>query len=50
MWPGHDYGVRPSSTIGLEKQTNPFLTCDDVDAFFKLRAEWPAFKKKHGLK
>ncbi len=50
VWPGHDYGVRPSSTIGLEKQTNPFLTCDDVDAFLKLRAEWPAFKKQHGLK
>lgn len=25
VWPGHDYGVRPSSTIGDEKKTNPFL-------------------------
>ena len=25
VWPGHDYGARPSSTIGLEKRTNPFL-------------------------
>ena len=25
VWPGHDYGVRPSSTIGDEKRTNPFL-------------------------
>jgi hydroxyacylglutathione hydrolase len=25
VWPGHDYGVRPSSTIGYEKATNPWL-------------------------
>ncbi len=25
VWPGHDYGDRPSSTIGREKITNPFL-------------------------
>ncbi len=25
VWPGHDYGVRPSSTIDLEKRTNPYL-------------------------
>jgi hydroxyacylglutathione hydrolase len=25
IWPGHDYGVSPSSTIGREKMTNPFL-------------------------
>ncbi|MCP4755702.1 MAG: MBL fold metallo-hydrolase [Proteobacteria bacterium] len=24
VWPGHDYGIRPSSTIGLEIETNPF--------------------------
>jgi len=26
VWPGHDYGDRPSSTIGIEKQTNPWLS------------------------
>ena len=31
VWPGHDYGARPSSTIGLERATNlgvisPFQT------------------------
>lgn len=26
VWPGHDYGERPSSTIGIEKDTNPFIT------------------------
>jgi hydroxyacylglutathione hydrolase len=25
VWPGHDYGFRPSSTIGEEKQSNPWL-------------------------
>ena len=25
VWPGHDYGLSPSSTIGKEKATNPFL-------------------------
>lgn len=25
IWPGHDYGSKPSSTIGYEKKNNPFL-------------------------
>jgi len=25
VWPGHDYGVRPSSTIETERRTNPWL-------------------------
>ncbi len=25
VWPGHDYGPNPSSTIGLEKMANPFV-------------------------
>jgi glyoxylase-like metal-dependent hydrolase (beta-lactamase superfamily II) len=25
VWPGHDYGISPSSTIGREKMSNPFL-------------------------
>lgn len=25
VWPGHNYGLKPSSTIGYEKQTNPFI-------------------------
>ena len=50
VWPGHDYGARPSSTIGLEKQTNPFLLCADCDSFLQLRQEWPSFKQINGLK
>ena len=25
VWPGHDYGDRPFSNIGIEKRTNPWL-------------------------
>jgi glyoxylase-like metal-dependent hydrolase (beta-lactamase superfamily II) len=50
VWPGHDYGVRPSSTMGLERATNPFLRGDTLDEFLKMKAGWPAFKKAHGLK
>ncbi len=50
VWPGHDYGVRPSSTIGLERHTNPFLRCADVAAFLRLRVDWPDYKKQQGLK
>jgi hydroxyacylglutathione hydrolase len=50
VWPGHDYGVRPSSTIGLERATNPFLRCSDLAAFIALKRDWPAVKLRLGLK
>jgi glyoxylase-like metal-dependent hydrolase (beta-lactamase superfamily II) len=50
VWPGHDYGVRPTSTIGLEKKTNPFLQCADVEAFLQFKKDWPTFKQANGLK
>jgi hydroxyacylglutathione hydrolase len=50
VWPGHDYGVRPSSTIGLEKETNPFLRCTDVEAFLRFKKDWPRYKQENGLK
>ena len=50
IWPGHDYGVRPSSTIGLEKASNPFLRCRDLDAFLTLKRDWAAVKQRYGLK
>jgi glyoxylase-like metal-dependent hydrolase (beta-lactamase superfamily II) len=50
VWPGHDYGVAPSSTIGREKRTNPFLLQPDFDAFIDLKANWLEYKKKHGIK
>jgi hydroxyacylglutathione hydrolase len=50
VWPGHDYGARPSSTIGLERATNPFLRCGDIDAFLQLKRDWADYKKRLGLK
>ena len=50
VWPGHDYGARPSSTIALEKKTNPFLICADLEAFLQMKREWPTYKKRLGLK
>jgi len=50
VWPGHDYGARPSSTIALEKASNPFLRCDDIDAFLQLKRDWPAYKARLGLR
>jgi hydroxyacylglutathione hydrolase len=49
VWPGHDYGSRPASTIKLEKQSNPFLCCPDLDAFLQLKNGWAEFKSTHGL-
>lgn len=50
IWPGHDYGARPSSTLAWERDTNPFLECADVNAFIRLKAQWAVFKAQHGLK
>ena len=50
VWPGHDYGARPSSTVALERATNPFLRVPDFEAFLRLKEGWARFKEKHGLK
>jgi glyoxylase-like metal-dependent hydrolase (beta-lactamase superfamily II) len=50
VWPGHDYGARPSSTLALERASNPFLRCADVAEFLQLKRDWPALKKQHGLR
>jgi glyoxylase-like metal-dependent hydrolase (beta-lactamase superfamily II) len=33
VYPGHDYGPSPTSTIGHEKRTNPTLTCSTLEEF-----------------
>jgi glyoxylase-like metal-dependent hydrolase (beta-lactamase superfamily II) len=33
VYPGHDYGDRPVSTMGHEKKTNPTLTCKSLEEF-----------------
>ncbi|RMD75501.1 MAG: MBL fold metallo-hydrolase [Lentisphaerae bacterium] len=49
VWPGHNYGVAPSSTIANEKQTNPFLLQPDFNAFVDLKRNWLEYKRKHGI-
>jgi len=49
VFPGHDYGTASQSTIGDEKETNPFLLQPDLDAFIDLKRNWAAYKKEHGI-
>jgi glyoxylase-like metal-dependent hydrolase (beta-lactamase superfamily II) len=49
IWPGHDYGCRPSSTLALERLGNPFLRVPDFESFLRLKSDWPALKPRHGL-
>lgn len=37
VYPGHDYGPRPVSTIGFELENNPYLRCPDLESFIHLR-------------
>ncbi len=37
VYPGHDYGQTPTSTIGWEKTSNPYLLCRDEEEFVALR-------------
>lgn len=50
VWPGHDYGTSPSSTIADEKKSNPFLTQKSFEEFVDLKANWAEYKAKHGIK
>lgn len=49
VWPGHDYGVAPSSTIGHERATNPFLLCKTLEEFLYLKDHWAEYKKLHNI-
>jgi glyoxylase-like metal-dependent hydrolase (beta-lactamase superfamily II) len=40
VWPGHDYGPAPTSTIGREKSENAFFRCRSLEEFIQLREEW----------
>jgi hydroxyacylglutathione hydrolase len=37
VYPGHDYGPQPVSTIAWERANNPYLRCPDLDSFLRLR-------------
>jgi len=49
VWPGHDYGVAPSSTIGREVSSNPFLLCKTFHDFLYLKDHWAEYKKAHNI-
>lgn len=36
IYPGHDYGPTPTSTIGYERERNPYLRCASAAAFATL--------------
>lgn len=50
IWPGHDYSCRPVSTLALEKLSNPFICCPDLEAFLQLKSDWSSFKSEYGLR
>ncbi len=54
VFPGHDYyggeGQRPHSTIGFEKDHNPFLTAADFESFCHLKDNWADYKKEHNIR
>ena len=37
VYPGHDYGPRPISTVAFERENNPYLQCPDLESFLRLR-------------
>jgi len=49
VWPGHDYGCRPSSTLELERQTNPFLMARSFGEFLEVKDAWKGIKLRNGL-
>jgi glyoxylase-like metal-dependent hydrolase (beta-lactamase superfamily II) len=49
VYPGHDYGVSPFSTIGHEKKTNPFIIQPSFEDFVALKKNWAEYKNQHGI-
>lgn len=37
VFPGHDYGPKPQSTIGFELEQNEYMKCPDLESFIRLR-------------
>ena len=49
VYPGHDYGLSPLSSISHERSTNPFILQKDFNAFLHLKHNWADYKKAHGI-
>jgi hydroxyacylglutathione hydrolase len=37
VFPGHDYGPKPQSTIGFEREHNEYMKCPNLESFINLR-------------
>ena len=48
VYPGHDFGPTPTSTLGHEKKENPFMTRDYED-YLWLKENWKQYKQEHGI-
>jgi len=42
IYPGHNYGSKPTNTLGEEKQSNPFLQAADEEEFVQVMEEYEA--------
>ena len=49
VFPGHDFGAKPSSTIGYERNNNPFIVQATFADFLHLKENWLAYKAEHGI-
>lgn len=49
VYPGHDYGTAPTSTIGEELKSNPFILRESFEAFLDLKKNWLQYKAEHGI-
>jgi glyoxylase-like metal-dependent hydrolase (beta-lactamase superfamily II) len=50
VWPGHDYGIKPHSTIGDELRGNPFIKrLGNFEDFLWLKENWAQYKLEHGI-
>jgi glyoxylase-like metal-dependent hydrolase (beta-lactamase superfamily II) len=36
LYPGHNYSDRPTSTIGAEARTNPYMRFDRLEDFLRI--------------
>ena len=49
VWPGHDYGIKKSSTIKYERETNPFILQKYLYGFQDLKDNWTKYKKEKNI-
>jgi glyoxylase-like metal-dependent hydrolase (beta-lactamase superfamily II) len=50
LHPGHDYGATPTSTLGEQRRSNPYLLQPDFDSFWWLRQNWKTYCQQHGIR